>query len=225
MRPLHKWQSLNTLFYLHYLSPSEARRSREGGWEGQPDPFQLFSDREMCMVFLRLIQLKHEYRIASLFFLLTFSTLCRFFPVVSRGNAQHWYGQCGLVRDQYCYHIPPSPRCKKPLTFNVITLTYTVSDIAQAYPYPSLPAFHRHLGRVNRRNKTYYWFEFVFYTWNATKFGSPTQNLNPTSAFHSACSRQLHYRKGCCFSCRKLVAFQCTQGNRFRRPLKHGTLI
>lgn len=25
MRPLHKWQSLNALFYLHYLSPSEAR--------------------------------------------------------------------------------------------------------------------------------------------------------------------------------------------------------
>lgn len=31
MRPLHKWQSLNALFYLHYLSPSEVRESREGG--------------------------------------------------------------------------------------------------------------------------------------------------------------------------------------------------
>lgn len=33
MRPLHKWQSLNALFYLHYLSPSEVRKSREGGRE------------------------------------------------------------------------------------------------------------------------------------------------------------------------------------------------
>ena len=118
MRPLHKWQSLNALFYLHYLSPSEVRKSREGGgadlipssctqtegcshsvWclcGGGELQHRLTAQSLLCChykithlvksdlidliwsLFLRLIQLDHESRIESLFFLHTFSTFCSF---------------------------------------------------------------------------------------------------------------------------------------------------
>lgn len=60
MRPLHKWQSLNALFYLHRLSPGEVKEGgkkgwREGGREDRTDPFLLFSGSDVqdseCAVF------------------------------------------------------------------------------------------------------------------------------------------------------------------------------
>lgn len=90
--------------------------------------------------------------VKALFLPLDFCTFCSF-PFACRRNAHNWYGQCGLVGHLYCYCIPPSPKCKRNLTFNTIPLTHTVSDTAQAYSYP-LQAVYRLLRRVNRCTET-----------------------------------------------------------------------
>ena len=109
---------------------------------------------QLCMDWLN--KLSSERKLCSSHSLSVLSTL------VCGRNEHLWNDHYGLVWHLYCYHIPPSPRYKKNLTFNIITLTHSVSDTLQTDSHP-VPAVCWHCGRVKGCTKTYsgHWMQDV----------------------------------------------------------------